>query len=701
MSTTASSNVVPPLSEDNVSTTTTTTTTTTTNTAVVATATTVVPAATIVLAEGSIVTRYPGGRLVAVRVHDDLSSTTTMASIDDDDDNGARPQRNSSAASSSSLTPLTSIKNSAASNGDFLGKQVLFPNGATGIVVTHRPPIVFCYIQQQQAEDNNDTDPTSGMVQVMDRMVTVKSSYEGGIVPVDGWGVPIQSAAATAAAAALGGPTSGEEATPPETGSSPKMERAIFSPIPQVANIALINNPMLTGNTMMDTLAPVGRGQNMLLLGSDEARMRHLACDFLQTQKRNKSSPNDSSQQPQTVCVYASTERNGSLALARLQKAGLADTVHFVGHFPSNDDDDNDSGKAATSDIAHAAEAVLIASTACAIGESYALDKGMHSLVVIDNIDLYKTLWDATTRVLVDLFGVDAVVKSDRDGGASSEMRGFYSSLIQRAGQYNKKRGGGSVTLLLLTSIPKPDDTADEADATNVFESADFDQTSDRIKERIRVLVENKIPLTATTLRKINIPIPTVSEGKRRLALQHIDDLISMSDGQVWLDESLAAQGYEPPMDPQRSITRIGIGADTLSRADAPAIRRCAEGVRLELAQAATNSISGTETTVASKKQIRRQQALLLAMYQPAGSGGRRLSESCIVLLAARTGCLDNAVDNGALPSTPEGASVIQSLLKHVQGQNPSVMDEIDQTLGLSDEARNILTESITSYFAL
>jgi hypothetical protein len=31
-------------------------------------------------------------------------------------------------------------------------------------------------------------------------------------------------------------------------------------------------------------------------------------------------------------------------------------------------------------------------------------------------------------RVLVDIYGVDAVVKDDINGGASSEMRGFYSS---------------------------------------------------------------------------------------------------------------------------------------------------------------------------------------------------------------------------------------------------------------------------------
>jgi hypothetical protein len=91
--------------------------------------------------------------------------------------------------------------------------------------------------------------------------------------------------------------------------------------------------------------------------------------------------------------------------------------------------------------VSHAAEAIAVSATACAIAESFALDEGQNALVIVDTIDEYKVLWDATTRVLVDVFGADAVVKDDRNGGASSEMRAFYSSLIQRAGQFKQSKG--------------------------------------------------------------------------------------------------------------------------------------------------------------------------------------------------------------------------------------------------------------------
>jgi hypothetical protein len=107
-------------------------------------------------------------------------------------------------------------------------------------------------------------------------------------------------------------------------------------------------------------------------------------------------------------------------------------------------------------------------------------------------------------------------------------MRAFYSSLIQRAGQYKKRKGGGSVTLVLLMTIPRL-----HIDEGTVFIESDFDQTPQKVKDRIKLLVQRKIPLTEATLRKIGIPIPSESEGQVRLALQHADDLISMSDGQV------------------------------------------------------------------------------------------------------------------------------------------------------------------------
>merc|ERR1712176_1036840 len=267
-------------------------------------------------------------------------------------------------------------------------------------------------------------------------------------------------------------------------------------------------------------------------------------------------------------------------------------------------------------------------------------------------------------------------------GGASSEMRAFFSSLVQRSAQFNQKRGGGSVTLLLLQTIPKIIDEKDESDL--VFTPDDFKGSPAKICERLELLVKKNIPLSAANLRKIQIPVPSNEEGMRRLALQHVDDLISMSDGQIWLDERLQNLGSNPAMDFQRSVTRIGIGADTESRADAAAMRRVVEGLRLHLSQA--ESMDGADIqTNASKKQMRNAQAWLLGMHQPSASGARKLSESCVALLAASCGALNDSIDDGVLAGTDKGTQLMLGLLDHVNNSLPECMEEIDSTLDITE----------------
>lgn len=581
------------------------------------------------IAEGTVVSRSPGG-FTAVRLIDD--------------DAGGDQRARSVVAGAGA--PAAASK--GFSSADLQGKRVVFPDGTQGCVVAHRPPVVFVYSDTAAAGDRQ----AEGLVKVTSDMATVQVSPSQTDVKLN-----FNEAGGT---------------SPDVDDGFKLMKRAIFAPIAKISDIALINNPMLTGVTMIDALSPIGQGQNMLFIGHNIEDMRQYTMDFLKTQVRDGK---------RTKCVYASTTQDRSTVRRQLKASGLGNEIHVVA--PEDSD-------VVTDDSSKAARAVALSWAACSVGEMYALEEGLNALVVVDTIDLHKQLWDLTTRVLVDVYGVDSVVKGDREGSASSEMRAFYSSLIQRSSQYKASRGGGSVTLLLLTQIPRS-----TVDDDQVFDPSAFDEAPDKVKERIKLLAQRNIPLTAETLRKVDIPIPT--EGVRRMVLQHVDDLMSMSDGQIWFDEKREAAGQVPPVDPQRSVTRIGIGADTASRADAPALRRIAERLRLELSQA--SSMEGADDTEATKRQIQRREALLLAMYQPSGSGGRRLSESCVALLAAQEGHLDAAVRSGLISGTKEGEAVVQGLLDHVLRNAAAAMADIDSSLDLSTGTRDELTRAVRSYF--
>ena len=442
---------------------------------------------------------------------------------------------------------------------------------------------------------------------------------------------------------------------------------------------------------MIDALAPLGKGQNTLLVGAEKGEIRGIGIDALATQVE-LAKAND---KEGVKCIYALTASDPAEkadVLKRAQESGISDSIIVVA---ARGDESSATDEA--SEVRSAAEAVSVAAAACAIGEAHALALGRDALVVIDSIDQHKAFWDWTTRVLIDVYGVDAVVKDDRDGGASSEMRGFFSALIQRAGQFNKKRGGGSVTLVMMRSLSGQEGAESESEET-VFMPEDFAGASEKVKERIDILTKKGIPLTPTNLKKIQIPVPvaTDSEDKRRLELQHVDDLISMSDGQCWMDESLASAGQRPSLDPQRSITRVGIGADTKSRADAPAMRNLVGGLRFELAQAA--SLEGAGEGSGADRQIRRRDSWMLAMQQDIGER-RSLSENAVVLLAASIGALDEVVRAGGKAGTADGAEAIQKLLKDVKLTVPKEMEEIDNSLDLTGEVKDRLEVAINKHY--
>jgi hypothetical protein len=324
------------------------------------------------------------------------------------------------------------------------------------------------------------------------------------------------------------------------------------------------------------------------------------------------------------------------------------------------------------------------------------LTKKHNCAVFVDNIDQYKNFWDWTTKALVDVYGVEAVVKADLDGGASSEMRAFYSGLIQRAARFNKSHGDGSVTLLLLANIPA--DIGSDGEENRVFSLQDFVGFNEKVQERVAVLVKKGVPLIPSNLRKIKLPLPLASQSdaskRRRIALQHIDDLISMTDGQIWLDEKLHASGQRPAMDPQRSITRVGIGADTDSRADAPIIRKLVGGLRFDFVQAL--SLDGAEVGSNLDKQLLKRDTYLLAMTQNSDEI-RRLSETCVLLIAASSGSLDSIVRP---PSSfkMNATEFITGLLQHVEARLPALMLDIDVNMDVTDSSLDDLRRVILDY---
>jgi len=615
-------------------------------------------------------------------------------------------------------------KKGAMADGDLTGRTVTFSNSATGLVVAHRHPIAFVLIDSDSSL--NDVDATDTECTVSTKLVSINPSsipngsvvdYLGRHVSVlnDGSvGRSLPKASVSSSSSGIDGISLSIDTNNMNTPPADSNERPIFVQIPKISDIGLIDSPLVTGITAIDALTPIGKGQNMLVIGEEDKEedgnssgngvnkrkwMINLMRNVVDNYKHKvKSSVSSSTEEKGIRCFYGLTSGNNevrSSVLNNIKEAGIQDDiVTVVSNHDSSTSQDGDDEISATME---ASEAVAVAAATCTLGEHHALTTGGDSVVIIDDINLHKSLWDITTRELVKVYGVNSVVEADLQGGSSSEMRGFFSSLIQRAARFKANKGGGSVTLVLLSTLPNPEEEEDNSDEDEVtFEASDFDGMADKIKMRIDMLIKAKVPLTPTNLRKINLPVPKPSETEnaKRLAIQHVEDLISMSDGQVWLDEALAQQGRSPPLDPSRSMTRVGIGADTRNcRADAPALRSVVGSLRFEFQQAldimdtslSTSTLPGASVE-GDVRQVQRRDAYLLAMKQSTDEA-RKLSEECIALLAASQGYLD-------------GQTTMGGLMAHVEREVPEIVDSIDTTLDLSLDERSELEKSIKGYFA-
>lgn len=672
-------------------------------------------------------------------------------------------------------------------DGDLTGRTVKFSNSSQGLVVTHRHPIAFVLLDSSSSSSsssstlsntNNDNERGDDECTISNKMVSINpaSIPAGSIVDYMGNHVSVlhdgkvcrslPKAASTVSTTSTASSSSSLDITQPnnnnnigindislsvntnninqaDDGTNSENNRPIFVPIPKISDIGLIDSPLVTGITAIDALTPIGKGQNMLVIGDEcSVNKRGWVVNLLRNVIHNhkdvsKNDGDDEDDDDASIkegnqggsgamrCYYGLTSGDNdvrSRVVKRIQEAGIDnDIVTVVSNHDSStstsittattaakdqedDDDDDEAMRSAT--IMEAAEAVVVAATACTLGEHHALTTGGDAVVIIDDINSHKSLWDITTRELVKVYGEAAVVEADLQGGSSSEMRGFFSSLIQRAARFKVSKGGGSVTLILLSTIPDHLDEDEEDSANNkeddepTFEAADFDGMSDKIKMRIDMLIKAKVPLTATNLRKIDLPIPRPSkiENAKRLSLQHIEDLISMSDGQVWFDEVLAQQGRSPPLDPSRSLTRVGIGADTSScRADAPALRSVVGSLRFDFQQAM--DVIDATPTAGDVKTVQRRDGFLLAMHQNPNEA-RRLSQECIALLAASRGYLDGVLASGGLPGSIKGMEAMEGLMAHVEKEAGAIMFRIDSTLDLSLDERSVLEEVIADYFS-
>ena len=205
----------------------------------------------------------------------------------------------------------------------------------------------------------------------------------------------------------------------------------------------------------------------------------------------------------------------------------------------------------------------------------------------------------------------------------------LHSRLLERAARLDQEHGGGSITAL---------------------------------------------PIIETQAGDVSAYIPT--------------NVISITDGQIYLEQDLFNSGIRPAVNVGLSVSRVGGAAQTR------AMRRVAGRLRLELAQyrelASFAQFGTSDLDPATRAQLARGQLATEVLKQPQ-QRPLNLEEEVIILFAVNAGLTDDI-------SLERCAAFEEQLLRHVATTHPDIGENIRETKDLIDETEAKLTQIINDF---
>jgi F-type H+-transporting ATPase subunit alpha len=184
------------------------------------------------------------------------------------------------------------------------------------------------------------------------------------------------------------------------------------------------------------------------------------------------------------------------------------------------------------------------------------------------------------------------------------------------------------------------------------------------------------LPIVETLEEQISSYIPT--------------NVISITDGQIYLKRDIFLSGIRPAVDVGTSVSRVG------GNAQVEAMKKVAAKLRLDLA--AYNELLdfarlGTELDPAAQAKINRGSRMVELLKQPQFAPVT-VGEQVITIFIGSSGLLDDI----PVKAVSKFAS---SFLQWLTKQHPEYVREINQTLNLTDELAGKLTDSIKTFKTL
>jgi F-type H+-transporting ATPase subunit alpha len=387
-----------------------------------------------------------------------------------------------------------------------------------------------------------------------------------------------------------------------------------------------VNEPMQTGLKAVDAMIPIGRGQRELIIGDRQTGKTAVAVDAIINQRGQKM-----------FCIYVAIGQKQSTVaqvVTKLTEAGAMEYTTVV--------------------VAGASESAplqfIAPYTGVTIGE-YFRNNGQHALIVYDDLSKQAVAYRQLSLLLRRPPGREAY---------PGDVFFIHSRLLERAAKMADE-----------WVVVKSDEEPNRKNAKHIYLGPDKHEGEEEAKKLGAGYVIKKLPDSGGSLTAL----PIIETQAGDVSAYIPTNVISITDGQIFLEADLFYSGVRPAINVGISVSRVG------GNAQIKAMKQVAGTLRLDLAQyreMQAFSQFASDLDAATKKQLARgarlTEVLKQGQYQP-----MPVEEQVILIWAANEGYLDDV-------EIKDIKRFEKELLEYVKGQHPHALERLRAAKDIKNE---------------
>jgi F-type H+/Na+-transporting ATPase subunit alpha len=412
---------------------------------------------------------------------------------------------------------------------------------------------------------------------------------------------------------------------------------------PGIAERQPVTEPLQTGVKAIDSMIPIGRGQRELIIGDRKTGKTAVAIDTIINQRGGD-----------VICVYVATGQKESTVAALVEKLRENNAMDYTIVVVATASDP-------------APLQYISPYAGCAMAEYFMYEHGRATLCVYDDLSKQAAAYRQLSLLLRRPPGREAY---------PGDVFYLHSRLLERSCKVADRRvivkkgaaAGDETPVNGKTYVGEQDKHAVEHDIEKLGKDS----------HEVRKIKKSGGSLTA-------LPIIETLEGEVSAYIP--TNVISITDGQIYLEPDLFFAGVRPAINVGISVSRVG------GNAQIGAMKKIAGSLRLALARFRSLEAFaqlGTELDPVTQKQIDRGRRMVELLKQPQFQP-MDVVDQVLSIHAGSNGFLDDLPLNRV-------AEFERELLKYYRDEFPELRAELASSKKLSDELDKKLQDAVAKF---